>query len=101
MIELSDVHYRIARNAYDLIIKRKREASIAPDISIGPCAIVTAFNNFKENNTEISGYQFIQVMRAIVIPNAKLFFLSHKVTEKDIVDKLATFIEDNSFNVTF
>jgi methionine salvage enolase-phosphatase E1 len=87
---LSEIQVSILKSAIELIKKRKRG-----DIK---SAIINAQDIIEENNKK-SYYHYQQIIRSIGIPFAVIFFLSHSFFEKDVVEKLATFIEDNTNNI--
>lgn len=105
MLDLNENHYQIINKAIDLILERKRNCVVAGK-EMYPSAIVNARDlvlrsrggsEFKNN---LMAHEFTQISKAIAIANARLFFISHTANEENCVEKLATFIEDNSFDVT-
>lgn len=101
-MNFSEKEIQITKDSVELIRQRKSTRILYGIETNITSAIVTAWQIFDPNNNHITGVDFIQIAQAIALPNAKIFFLSHDAhKEKDCVEKLADFIEKNSFDSSF
>lgn len=93
---LSSFESRTVELAMDLLAKRQPKKSTSvrrPEIN----SILLELENIQHKNPALSGYLRNQIVNSITKPLAFLFFLSHNaVGEKDVVEKLADFIESHS-----
>lgn len=89
---------KVIKRSVELIRERKNTRTLFGMQTKIPSAIVTAWQIFDPKNNHITATDHIQIVQAIALPNAKLFFLSHKAEEKNCIENLAIFIENNSFD---
>ena len=103
MIRLTEGQYKKLHHAINLIIKRKRIMNGMLNLPMGTSAIVTAQKIIAKGKDKaqnnLSQYDYIKIVNAIAMPWAILYFGYNESTDKDCVEKLATFIEDNTISV--
>jgi len=116
MLRLNTEQRKMAERAYEIIIKRQTNMNQLPepyrDVKMHS-AIVDAYKKVDLSDMSDEGmmsqYDFLKLTGAIVIPNSILFFLSHEVKytypnkehNEKLAEKLADFIEKNSFSISF
>lgn len=98
MIHLSEKQTKYMWDAYDVIIKRRRNIKGVFDTERQSSIVAVIDAKFHENDTVNGGYK-LQVITSILIPTTIMFFLSNdnkNIKYKDLIENLATFIEERT-----
>lgn len=97
-MNFSNEECHVAEEAIKLIFNRKRiverYASNRPE---GFTSVLIELSRLKHEDIDIDGYTKSQLINAITRPWAAIFFLSHMANEPDVVEKLASYIEKNTY----
>lgn len=98
MIHLSEKQTKYMWDAYHVIIKRRRKTKVVLDIEKESSILIVVDTEFHENEKVSSNYK-LKILSSILIPITTMFFLVNDITKikyKDIIESLATFIEDRT-----
>jgi hypothetical protein len=91
---------RIAKQAIELILTRKRIVEkYFSDRPEGFTSVLNEIGNLTHTDSGIDGYTKSQLVNAITKPWAVLFFLSHRPDDDNVVEKLADYIERNTYSI--
>lgn len=96
-MRLSEVEYNIMKQAVNLVLNRKSRSN---DLGNCECAIVNV-QSMKSKVNRLTQYHRNQIINAIATPLSMMFFLSNShYNDLEIVEKLASYIEEHSFDIS-
>ena len=100
-MRLSPHECRTTKLAIELILNRKRVITpFRPSEDTGIQSLFVELPNLEHDNKDLSGFIKNQIINAITKPLAYIFFLSHRATDKNAVEELASYIENNTHEMS-
>jgi hypothetical protein len=99
-MNFSNAECRVAERAIELIFSRKKVQELySSNRPEGFTSVLVELNRLKHEDAGMDSYTKSQLVNAITKPWAVLFFLSHTADEIDVVEKLADYIERNTYSI--